>query len=129
MTTKKFVIVSAACLSALFVLTIFLAITFGPKQEKLKIKIEAEPLKYKIIEKTSESCWVVVETLNLPSESKLKATVFEIWQNEEKENIFLYLPEMDTDLIAYVSAKFEDGDLEEFKINPSSLEGTKFEGS
>jgi len=129
MTTKKFVIVSAACLSALFVLTIFLAITFGPKQEKLKIKIEAEPLKYKIIEKTSESCWVVVETLNLPSESKLKATVFEIWQNEEKENIFLYLPEMDTDLIAYVSAKFEDGDLEEFKINPSSLEGTKFKGS
>ena len=126
MTTKKFVIVSAACLSALFVLTIFLAITFGPKQEKLKIKIEAEPLKYKIIEKTSESCWVVVETLNLPSEFKLKATVFEIWQNEEKENIFLYLPEMDTDLIAYVSAKFEDG---EFNINPSSLEGTKFEGS
>lgn len=129
MTTKKFVIVSAACLSALFVLTIFLAITFGPKHEKVKVEIEAEPLKYKIIEKTSESCWVVVETPNLPSEFKLKVTVFEIWENEETENIFLYLPEMDTNLIAYVFAKFEDGDLEKFKVNLSSLEGTKFEGS
>lgn len=129
MTTKKFVIVLAAYLSAILVLTILLAITFGPKHEKVKIKIEAEPLKYKIIEKTSESCWIVVEAPNLPSESKLKVTVFEIWENEEKENIFLYLPEMDTDLVAYVFAKFEDGDLEEFKINPSSLGGTKFEGS
>jgi len=116
MITKKFVIVLAAYLSAILLLTIFLAITFMPEQEKLKIKIEAEPLKYRIIKKTSEFCWIVIEAPNLPSEPKLKATVFEIWENEEKENIFLYLPEMDTNLVAYVFAKFEDGDPEKSKV-------------
>lgn len=92
-------------------------------------KIEGKGLEYKVVSESPDSYWIVIETTYIPTEQELKATVHKAWQeNKEKENIFLYLPEMKTSGSAYGIATFIPGRrLKEFKTNPASLEGTKWE--
>lgn len=86
-----------------------------------------EDLEYELVQKTPDSCWVLVKATEIPSESQLKAIVSEVWKNEKVPDIFLYLPEMNTGGAAYGVAKFIPEGLQEFRVNPSALSGTKWE--
>ena len=86
-----------------------------------------EDLEYELMQKTTDSCWVLVKATEIPSESQLKAIVSEVWKNEKLPNVFLYLPEMNTTGAAYGVAKFIPQGLQEFRVSPSALSGTKWE--
>lgn len=86
-----------------------------------------EDLEYELVQKATDSCWVLVRATEIPSESQLKAIVSEVWKNEKVPNVFLYLPEMNTSGAAYGVAKFIPQGLQEFRVNPSALRGTKWE--
>jgi len=86
-----------------------------------------EDLEYELVQKTTDSCWVLVRATKIPSESQLKAIVSEVWKNEKVPNVFLYLPEMSTAGAAYSVAKFIPQGLKEFRVNPSALSGTRWE--
>ena len=96
--------------------------------EVIAIDIWAEEdLEYELVQKTTDSCWILVRATKIPSESQLKAIVSEVWKNEKVPDVFLYLPEMSTAGAAYGVAKFIPQGLKEFRINPSALSGTKWE--
>jgi len=86
-----------------------------------------EDLEYELVQKTTDSCWVTVKATKIPSESQLKAIVSDVWKNEKVTDVFLYLPEMSITGAAYGVAKFIPQGLQEFRINPSALSGTKWE--
>ena len=94
-------------------------------------KIEGKGLEYKVVSESPESQWIIIETTYIPSESELKATAYKAWQkNKEKENIFLYLPNMNTGSAAYGIGRFIPGrglKVEGLEIKPVSLKGTKWE--
>jgi len=119
----------------LFLAIVLIAVSVGvyliSRPEVLKvigIDIWAqEDLEYELVQKTTDSCWVTVRATEIPSESQLKAVVSEVWKNEKLPNIFLYLPEMNTSGAAYGVAKFIPQGLQEFRVNPSALSGTRWE--
>ena len=119
----------------LFVVVIFISIGIGiylqtrPEVvELIEVEISAaEGLEYELVQETADSCWVIVKTPYVPSETQLKAIAFRVWTNKGTPNIFLYLPEMNTSGAAYAVAKFISQGLKEFRINPSALSGTKWE--
>lgn len=120
---------------ALIILVIIGAVIVGiylisrPTIEEVETIKEGEALEYELVsgKEDPKSCWVVVKTEQIPSKDRLKATAFKVWVSEKKENVFLYLPDMNTGLAAYGVAKFISRGLTEFRINPSALEGTKWE--
>jgi len=102
-------------------------LTNRPAVKKVEI-FEGGGLGYKVVSKTTKSCWAVVETDYIPSEAQLKATALKAWEdNKEITSVFLYLPGMDTGTAAYGIAKFISRGMTEFKVNTSALEGTKWE--
>lgn len=131
MTTKKFLITVAVVSIAIVVAAVVAGIMFAPKEAQVKIEEGLKPLGYSIVDSTSNSLFAVLQAKVLPSEERLKVTALKIWEKEkeiwEKELtfVFLYLPGMDTGGAAYAVAEFDE-DFEKFKINPSSLEGTKW---
>ena len=103
-------------------------IYFLSRPEVMKVETpKGEGLVYKVVSESSDSCWIVIETTYMPSETELKTTAYKAWEIKKTENIFLYLPEMGTSGSAYGVAKFIPQGLKEFKTNPSSLKGTKWE--
>jgi len=95
-------------------------------------------LRYEIAEKkdisfagTSRMVYrVVLNVTNLPSENEMKATAKSIWENGNRNwgefTVFMYLPEMDVEWVAYGIGEFRPSGLLEFKINESALIDTKW---
>jgi hypothetical protein len=74
---------------------------------------------------------VVIKTDSIPSEELLENTAINIWKSGNKSlkefTVFIYLPEMNTSWAAYAIGEFNENGLVEFKINPKTLNGTKWE--
>ncbi len=74
---------------------------------------------------------VVVKVEEIPLKEELEKTAIEIWENGNKEwnefTVFMYLPDMDTGLVAYGVADFRPEGLKEFRIEEAALYGTKWE--
>jgi len=96
-------------------------------------------LDYSIIEETDLSYEdkgdmvyrVQVKTDAMPSEAELKYLTNYLWQHDGSQwdtlTIFLYLPEMNTDGMAYAVADFNSEKMTSFRVQPQSLEGTKWQ--
>jgi len=74
---------------------------------------------------------VVVEVEEIPVKEKLEKTAIQIWEDGNKDwkefTVFMYLPDMDTHLLAYAIGEFRPQGLEEFSIQKAALYGTKWE--
>ena len=74
---------------------------------------------------------VVIEVEEIPVAQELEKTALQIWQegNQDWEEftVFMYLPDMDTKLVAYGVAEFRPPGLKEFRIQEAALYGTKWE--
>ena len=74
---------------------------------------------------------VVVEVEEIPVAQELERTALQIWEYGNKDwkefTVFMYLPDMDTELAAYGVAEFRRQGLKEFRIQEAALYGTKWE--
>jgi len=74
---------------------------------------------------------VVTEVEKIPSNEQLEKMALVIWENGNKNwkefTVFIYLPDMDTRLMAYAVAEFRPQGLKEFRIQEIALYGTKWE--
>jgi len=110
-----------------------------PLDNSQKASSIAGGMKYKVVEKKDISYQGtprmtyrgVIKTEVLPTESNLKETALGIWKNGNRGwkefTIFIYLPDTDTQSVAYAIAEFRPSGLKEFKFNKWSLGGTKWE--
>ena len=108
------------------------------KEEEPMQNIESSLLKYDIIEKKDISFAgnsrmvnrVLLNVTELQSEEVMKVTAREIWENGNKNwdefTVFMYLPEMDVEWVAYGIGEFRPTGLLEFRINESALYDTKW---
>ena len=97
-----------------------------------------ELLPYRVVEKQDLSYpgksrmtyRVVFDVEKFPDKIVLKETANKVWQKSGKGfdefTVFGYLPEMDTENVAYVVANFTPKGLQEFKVNDISAYGTKW---
>ena len=97
-------------------------------------------LKYKIVERKDISYpgvrrmvfRVVMEAVKLPSEEQLKKIAIDLWVNGntvwDEFTVFIYLPNMDTNNIAYGVGEFNQKGLKELIINQDALMITKLKG-
>jgi len=73
---------------------------------------------------------IVVEVEEIPIKEELEKTAIQIWEdgnrNWKEFTVFMYLPDMDTKLVAYGVAEFRPEGLE-FRIQETALHGTKWE--
>ncbi len=112
-------------------LVVVIAIVIGLRSE--------EVLEYTIIETEDISYAgtprmvyrVVVEVEEIPVAEELEKTALQIWEDGNKDwkefTVFMYLPDMDTHLLAYAIGEFRPQGLKEFRIEAAALHGTKWE--
>ncbi|MEE8277618.1 MAG: hypothetical protein V3R89_02740 [Thermoanaerobaculia bacterium] len=98
----------------------------------------AEPLPYSVVKRRDVSYAttkrmvyrVVVRTDVLPDPAHLRATGEAIWEKGNRGwdefTVFLYLPGMNTDDIAYGVAEFDPGGLRKFRVQELALVGTRW---
>ena len=71
---------------------------------------------------------VVVLVEEIPIKEKLEKTSIQIWEDGNKDwkefTVLIYLPDMDTGLVAYGVAEFGPQGLKEFRIQEEALYGT-----
>lgn len=74
---------------------------------------------------------IILDVNSLPTKEEMKNTAITIWGNGNKNwkefIVFIYLPEMDTESMAYGVGEFNDNGLVSFVNNVGSLYGTKWE--
>ena len=74
---------------------------------------------------------VVVEVEEIPVAEELEKTALQIWEDGNKDwkefTVFMYLPDMNTHLLAYAIGEFRPQGLKEFRIQEVALYGTKWE--
>lgn len=74
---------------------------------------------------------VVVEVEEIPVAQELERTALQIWEDGNEDwkefTVFMYLPDMDTHLLAYAIGEFRPQGLKEFRIQEAALYGTKWE--
>ncbi len=74
---------------------------------------------------------VVVEVEEIPVAQELERTALQIWKDGNKDwkefTVFMYLPDMDTHLLAYAIGEFRPEGLKEFRIEEAALHDTKWE--
>ena len=74
---------------------------------------------------------VVVEVEEIPVAQELERTALQIWEDGNKDwkefTVFMYLPDMDTHLLAYAIGEFRPEGLKEFRIEEAALHDTKWE--
>jgi hypothetical protein len=109
---------------------------FPPQKESEKI---SGILKYKISRKQDISYLntprmvyrIILDVNSLPTKEEMKNTAITIWENGNKDwkefIVFMYLPEMNSGLMAYGVGKFSNNGLVSFDKNEGSLYGTKWE--
>jgi hypothetical protein len=102
------------------------------------IKKKTGILKYKIVKRkdvsyqgTSRMTFrIVLNVSRIPTEKEMKDTATEIWEDGNKSwaefTVFMYLPDMNTNDMAYAVAEFRRSGMKEFKINEYALYGTKW---
>jgi len=112
-------------------LVIVIAIVFGLRSGGVLeyIIIETEDISYAGTPRMVYR--VVVEVEEIPVKEKLEKTAIQIWENGNKDwkefTVFMYLPDMDTHLLAYAIGEFRPQGLKEFRIEEAALYGTKWE--
>jgi len=74
---------------------------------------------------------VVVKVEEIPVKEELEKTAIQIWEDGNRGwkefTVFMYLPDMDTELVAYGVAEFGPQGLKELTIQETALYGTKWE--
>ncbi len=115
-------------------LLLFFLISCNIKSEK-----ELKILDYTIVEKNDFSNLnnlrmafrIILNVDKLPTKKEMKDTATYLWKNEKKLwkefTVFLYLPEMDTELGAYGIGVYDKDGLVKFNTVDISLNGTKWE--
>jgi hypothetical protein len=96
-------------------------------------------LKYSCVKKQNISyaqaprmVWRIrLDVADIPAEAQIRQTALEIWESQNGHwhefTVFVYLPEMNTEDLAYATAEFTKIGLKAFRIEPLSLLGTKWE--
>ena len=73
---------------------------------------------------------VVVNVTELPSQQSMRSLAQDLWQRGnqiwDEFTVFLYLPDMDTNSLAYGIGKFNRAGLKEFHVLEAALWGTKW---
>lgn len=112
-------------------LVIVIAIVFGLRSGQVLqyIIIETEDISYA---GTPGMVYrVVVEVEEIPVKEELEKTAIQIWEDGNKDwkefTVFMYLPDMDTALVAYGVAEFGPQGLKELRIQEAALYGTRWE--
>jgi len=100
---------------------------------------ESETLDYTISEKQDISYLntprmvyrIILNVDSIPTVNEMKNTAISIWEKDNRNWIefttFLYLPEMNTSMMAYGIGEFNQDGLVKFDLNEHSLSGTKWE--
>ena len=100
---------------------------------------QVEPLEYSIAETNDVSYagtprLVYRITLNvndIPDQPRMRKTAVDIWQDGNKKwsefTVFMYLPEMNTNDLAYVVAEFSPSGMKEFRVLKEALYFTKWQ--
>lgn len=113
----------------------------NPYKPTKPLSKSTEVLKYRIVERDDVSYLgtprmvfrIIVEVDRLPSENQLKKTAIHIWEDGNKGwkefTVFIYLPDMDTNDIAYGIGEFRPYGLKEFRIEDYALYGTKWKAA
>lgn len=74
---------------------------------------------------------IILNVDSIPTVNEMKNTAISIWEKENENwkefTTFLYLPEMNTSLMAYGIGEFNQDGLVKFDMNEHSLSGTKWE--
>jgi len=74
---------------------------------------------------------IVLDVLQIPSESAMKAVAESIWKEGNNQwdefTVFIYLPGMNTNSIAYGIGEFRPSKMKEFRIQNFALYGTKWQ--
>jgi len=74
---------------------------------------------------------IILNVDSIPKETDMKNTAINIWENGNKDweefTTFLYLPEMNTGMMAFGIGEFNPNGLVKFEKNEASLYGTKWE--
>ncbi len=109
-----------------------------PKSESKKTKTSKNLLSFKIVKKEDQSYRgtsrmtyrVLLNVTKTPQEQEVKDVAVSIWQDGNKSwkefTVFLYLPEMDTNSMAYGIANFTPSGLKDFNVQELALWGTKW---
>lgn len=73
---------------------------------------------------------VLLQVKDMPTERAMRDLVQTIWkngnQNWDEFTVWLYLPDMDTNSLAYVTAEFRPTGLKEFSVSSAALYGTRW---
>ena len=121
------------------ILLLFIPIVFGCRGEVknepvITLEYITEPLQNIGIDIQKRATQrMVVSTESIPSEEILKNTAYKHWDKSSYSRyneltVFIYLPEMDTGWAAYCIVEFDkNGAINQFRINESSILGTKWE--
>lgn len=71
---------------------------------------------------------VLLNVESIPIESIIRNTAYKIWESSQKKydllTIFMYLPKMDYNDVAYVVAEFDNSSIVKFEIQDYALSGT-----
>jgi len=106
---------------------------------EVKQELKSSLLPYKIVKKEDQSYQgksrmtyrVLVDVKSKPTEDELKEIAHEIWKNGNQSwgefTVFLYLPDMNTNSMAYGISNYTRTRFLDFKIQEYSLWGTKWE--
>jgi hypothetical protein len=101
--------------------------------------IESQTLDYTISEKQDISHLntprivyrIILNVDSIPTVNEMKNTAISIWEKDNKNwkefTTFLYLPKMNTSMMAYGIGEFNQDGLVKFDLNEHSLSGTKWE--
>jgi len=110
-----------------------------PKSNSTKTATIENLLSYKIVKKEDQSYRgtsrmtyrVLLNVSEKPNEQKIKDVALSIWKDGNKSwkefTVFLYLPEMNTNSMAYGIANFTPSGLKDFNVQEYALWGTKWE--
>lgn len=110
-----------------------------PKNISTKTATSKNMLSYKIVKKEDQSYRgtarmtyrVLLNVSKKPKEQKIKEVALSIWKDGNKSwkefTVFLYLPEMNTNSMAYGIANFTPSGLKDFNVQEYALWDTKWE--
>jgi len=111
----------------------------GPKKPAKKAITLKSPLKYQIVKKEDVSYRttarmvyrIMLDVRQLPTESAMKELAKSIWKKGNTQwdefTVFIYLPGMKTNSIAYGVGEFRPDRMKEFRIQNFALYGTKWQ--
>ena len=74
---------------------------------------------------------IILDVDSIPSKQEMENTATYIWENGNKNwkefTVFIYLPDMNTEQMAYGIGEFNENGLVYFEINEDALYGSKWE--